>query len=103
MTKYITIRIPVPTLSWFTKKEEEEFSDTYSDLPNRIAEIQSRISVAKRSIERIERSNKAASSQPKLTVDTDTKTEQPRAIDDDRDRKAVEMNDLKTKLLGKKK
>lgn len=101
MTKYITIRIPIPTLGWFTKKEEEEFSNTYSDLSNRIAEIQSRISVATRSLERSTRSDKAASPQPKLAVDTDAKTDQPRS--DDRDRKAAEMNDLKAKLLGKKK
>ena len=100
MTKYITIRIPIPTLSWFTKKEEEELSNTYSDLPNRIAEIQSRISVAKRSLECSARSNKDTSSQTKLAVDTDAKTERPRS--DDRDRKAAEMNDLKAKLLGKK-
>ena len=102
MTKYITIRIPIPTLSWFTKKEEEELSNTYSDLSNRIAEIQSRISVAKRSLERSARSNKTASSQPKLAVDAVTKTDRPRSNDDDRDRKTAEMNDLKAKLLGKK-
>ena len=101
MTKYITIRIPIPTLSWFTKKEEEEFSNTYSDLSNRIAEIQSRISVAKRSLECSARSNKDTSSQIKLAVDTDAKTERPRS-ETDRDRKAAEMNDLKAKLLGKK-
>jgi hypothetical protein len=100
MTKYITIRIPIPTLNWFTKKEEEEFSDTYSDLSNRIAEIQARISVAKKSLECSARSNKDTSSQTKLAVDTDPKTERPRS--DDRDRKAAEMNDLKAKLLGKK-
>ena len=100
MSKYITIRIPIPTLDWFTKKEEEEFSNTYSDLSNRITEIQSRISVAKRSLECSARSNKDTSSQIKLAVDTDAKTERPRS--DDRDRKAAEMNDLKAKLLGKK-
>ena len=100
--RYITIRIPIPTLSWFSKKEKEEISDTYSDLPNRIAEIQERISSAKRSLEISKRNDKITSSQSKPSMDTTTKTEQPTDIDD-RKRKALEMNDIKAKLLGKKK
>ena len=101
-TKYITIRIPIPTLSWFSKKEEESTEYEFTDLSHRIAEIQGRISSAKRGIELSKRFDKISSPQPKPSVDTTAKTEQPPEVDI-RKQRSLELDALKAKLFTKKK
>ena len=97
-TKFITIRIPIPSLSWFRKEEEQSYAAS-NDLSIRVAEIQSQIAALRSSIERREKSNKNTSSQPQQLVGTATTTPEQ---DNVRASKEQELADIKAKLLGKK-
>ncbi len=97
-TKFITIRIPIPTLSWFTK-EEEPLYEPRQDFSARTAEIKARIATLRRSIERSEKSSKGSQTQTQSVVAEEP--QQPHR-GNDREQRAAELNDIKAKLLGKK-
>lgn len=98
-TKFITIRIPIPRiLTWFKKEEEQSYVPS-NDLSIRVAEIQSRIAALRSSIERREKSNKNTSPQAQQLVGEATTTPKQ---DNVRASKEQELANLKAKLLGKK-
>ena len=97
-TKFITIRIPIPTLSWFTK-EEEPLYEPRQDFSARTAEIKARITTLRRSIEQSEKSPKVSQTRSQSVV---AKEPQQPARDVNREQKTAELNDIKAKLLGKK-
>ena len=98
-TKFITIRIPIPTLSWFTK-EEESLYEPRQDFSARTADIKARIAAVRSSLERSEKSSKVSQTRSKHVV---AKEPQQPARDPDRAQRAQELDALKAKLLAKKK
>ena len=97
-TKFITIRIPIPTLSWFTK--EEVLDEPQTDIFARTAEIKSRIAAARSSLGEPKKPVKIPQTQPKYVVAEEP--QQPtRAAD--REQKTQELDDMKARLMGKKK
>jgi len=97
-TKFITIRIPIPTLSWFTK-EEEPLYEPRQDFSARTAEIKARIAALRSSLGREEKSTQVPQARPKHVV-AEEPQQPPR--DTDREQKARELAAMKAKLLGKK-
>lgn len=86
-------------MKWLKKLfSVEEIDFAPSDLSIRVAEIQQRIAILKRSIEQSEKSYKNSSTQTKSMVDT--KPQQ--SSNDAQATKTAEMMALKSKLLGKK-
>lgn len=71
-----------------------------SDLPDRVSEIESRISTLRSGLERPKKSIEIPSTQAEPLVDTTQQQSQP--IGDERSAKESEMMALKAKLLGKK-
>ena len=98
-TKFITIRIPIPSLSWF-KRQEEDYIAEAEHRSHRISEIQARIAALRSSIERSEKSDKITQTQPEQLVVPPATVQQQSLV---RDQKERELNDIKAKLLGKKK
>ena len=96
-TKFITIRIPIPTLSWFCK--EETLYEPQTDAFARTAEIKARIATLRSSIERSEKSPKVSQTRSQSVV-AEEPQQPPR--DADREQKARELAAMKAKLLGKK-
>jgi len=97
-TKFITIRIPIPSLSWFHK--EETLHEPKTDAFARNAEIKARIAALRSSLEQSQKPVETAQAQPKHVV-AEEPQQTPR--DTDREQKARELNAMKAKLLGKKK
>jgi len=97
-TKFITIRIPIPSLSWFTK-EEEPLYEPCQDFSARTAEIKARIAAVRSSLRESEKSSKVSQTRPEHVV---AKEPQQPARDPDRAQRAQELDALKAKLLGKK-
>jgi len=96
-TKFITIRIPIPTLSWFDK--EETLYEPQTDAFARTAEIKARITTLRSSLSRTEKPVKTTPSQPKHVVAEESQ-HPPR--DPDRAQRTQELDALKAKLMGKK-
>jgi superfamily I DNA and RNA helicase len=86
-------------MKWLKKLfTAEEIDIAPSDISCRVSEIQFRIATLRRSIEQPEKSYSSSSSSSKLVVDTTPQ----QSIADARATKAAELNDIKSKLLGKK-
>jgi hypothetical protein len=98
VTKFITIRIPIPTLSWFHK--EETLYEPQTDAFARTAEIKARIAALRSSLGREEKSTQVPQARPKHVV-AEEPQQPPR--DPNREQKARELNAMKAKLMGKKK
>jgi len=97
-TKFITIRIPIPTLSWFQK--EEPVYELQQDEFARTAEIKARIAALRSSLSSTQHPIKTSCTQPEHVVAKEP--QQPaRALG--REQKTRELDAMKAKLLGKKK
>ena len=96
-TKFITIRIPIPTLSWFQK--EEPVYELQQDEFARTAEIKARIAALRSSLEQSPKPVETTQAQPKHVV-AEEPQQPPR--DTDREQKARELAAMKAKLMGKK-
>ena len=92
-TKYITIKIPVPSLNWFGNKKAEYESQQY-DFGT--AEIKARIAALRNGIVVEDKPSKVSQTQSKYEV---AEAPQQQRTREDR---TQEMNDIKAKLLGKK-
>lgn len=97
-TKFITIRIPIPTLSWFQK--EEPVYELQQDEFARTAEIKARIAALRSSLGSTQHSIKTSCTQPEHVV---AKEPQQPAGALGREQKTRELDAMKAKLLGKKK
>ena len=97
-TKFITIRIPIPTLSWFRK--EETLYEPQTDAFARTAELKARIAALRSSLEQSPKPAKTTQAQPKHVV-AEEPQQPPR--DTDHKQKEQELNAMKAKLMGKKK
>jgi len=97
-TKFITIRIPIPTLSWF-RTEEEPLYESRQNFSARTAEIKARIANLRSSLGGTENSTKTTQAQPKHVVAAEP--QQP-VRNPDRAQRAQELDAMKAKLLGKK-
>ena len=98
-TKFITIRIPIPTLSWF-RTEEEPLYESRQNFSARTAEIKTRIANLRSSLEESSKPVKTPQTQPKPVV---AEEPQQSARTPDRAQRAQELNAMKAKLMGKKK
>ena len=95
-TKYITIRIPIPTISWGAKEEEIKY-DTTDWIPAKVADIKSRIAAIESSLGWTKKSNQVNKvSLPRQTV-------YERRTESRSDPDLSKSQDLKAKLLGIKK
>ena len=97
-TKFITIRIPICYLRLNRTVEKEASYVASDDFAVRLLEIQTRISALKSRFGWREKSNKNTQTQSKPVVDT--KAQQQR--EDSVVSRNAELEDLKAKLLGKK-
>lgn len=97
-TKFITIRIPIPSLSWFTK-EEEPLYEPCQDFSARTAEIKARIAALRSSLEQSPKPVETPQTQSEHVV-AEEPQQPPR--DTNREQKARELAAMKAKLLGKK-
>jgi hypothetical protein len=85
--RYITIKIPIPSLSWF--KTEELVFEPRLNLTDRINDVNRRIARARLGLK-----DPQPQARPN-SVDSENSTE--------REIKTKELDDIKAKLLGKKK
>ena len=102
-TKFITCRIPVPyiRLNRCVSKKEESYV-TSDDFAIQIFDIQTRIAALRSSLGWTKKSNKTTPSQSKPMVVQEPQQPKDNTEDVQAAREA-ELNDLKAKLLGKKK
>lgn len=98
-TKFITIRIPIPSLRWFKKQKEENSYAASDDFAARILEIQTQIAALRSSLGWTEESNKTTQTSTKPVVASTTAVQEQSAV---RASKEKELADIKAKLLGKK-
>ena len=96
-TKFITIRIPIPTLSWF--RTEEPTNEPKQDPFARTAEIKARIAALRSSLSE---SPKPAETTPSQAQPVVAEEPQQPARTPDRAQRAQELNAMKAKLMGKK-
>lgn len=91
--RYITIKIPIPSLNWF--KTEELVYEPRLHLSDRIDDLNRRIARARRGIN---------DSQPQVKSKPVDSENSPQPVNStERENKTKELDDLKAKLLGKKK
>ena len=94
-TKFITIRIPIPTLSWF--KKEEVIYEPEQDQLAKIAELKARIAAFRSSYEWTKEPTKVSQAQPEPVVAEET--QQPARADNN---KGKDLDAMKAKLMGKR-
>ena len=99
-TKFITIRIPIPYIRLNRSIEKESSYVTSEDFAVRILDIQTRIANLKSSLGWTEKSNKSTQTPPEPMVASTPAVQEQDTV---RAQKEAELNDLKAKLLGKKK
>lgn len=95
-TKFITIRIPIPTISWGAKKEEIKY-ETTDWIPARVADIKSRIAAVESSLGWTKKPKQVS----KVSIPRQTVHE--RGTESRSNPNISNAEDLKAKLLGLKK
>ena len=98
VAKFITIRIRIPSLSWFRK--EETLYEPQTDAFARTAEIKARIAALRSSLEQSPKPVETTQAQPKHVV-AEEPQQPPR--DTDHKQKEQELAAMKAKLRPKKK
>lgn len=97
-TKFITIRLPIPSLSWFRK--EETLYEPQTGAFARTAELKARIAALRSSLEQSPKPVETTQAQPEHVV-AEEPQQPPRDVS--REQKAQELNDIKARLMGNKK